>query len=1206
MQTTPSGTLRSPSTGAPQLRSRLRIAWSCLSSALLLATLAGLLLPAAHAQFGASLSGTVLDPSGLVIKGATVKLTNNATQVTATVTTNDTGFYSFSELPPGDYSLVVTASNFKTNNVTEVELAAETPRSLNVNMVTGGAVESVTVNAELTPALQASDASIGTTIDSNEIERLPMVGGDPYELLRTAPGMTGDGARQGNGNAVFLPNGAGPGGSNSGIFQTENQVQIVADGQRQADNNFMVDGVSVNSLTHGGSAVVTPNEEAVGQITVVSTSYDASDGRNSGAQIKVVTKSGTDAMHGGGYFLYDEPGLNAFNKFGGPAPGSLRIRDQNAQRTWAASLGGPVLKDKLFYFLSYSGYSLHSSAINNQWVETPQFRSTLAADRPGGLSAAILNLPTEAPRVVKVLGSDCSPYSNNQGAFPPYLGQTQTATSGPYCQVESGGLDIGSPTAGGASQLGVYPRLSFLSNPLSNVVTGGGLDGIPDIEFAAIQFPSHTHANQFNARGDWHATANDMVAGSVYFTKLDSYGPSGTTGARPNDDVPFKPLNSAATAIYIHTFSPTWLNELRANGTRFAENGINDAGGVVNFGIPYINVQTLPVSNDPQYGVNWNSTTPAVFAENTYEIRDMVTHTWGAHTLRAGVEVRLEQDNDNLSGEARPQYSMQGPWSMVNDAPIYEAITANPINGGLAQSQRYFRDKDIALYVQHDWQVRPNLTVNTGLRWEDFTPLHNKNFMINYPVLGPTGSELSGMKLVPHNNLWNNTYSNFSPKFGLAWVPAEMKQKLVVRGGFAMAFNHLDIALFNNALEDGPNIANYGLCCGTNAADFGTPFVNGSIKYEKGTSNSPYSYPANPALATGVNANGFPNPYGGGTPSVEVYGALASTRPPEVYLFSLEAEYQLPWNFMGTLGYAGSVGHHFARLVNQNFLYNNANSPVYAAYFAQTDSNLSYNALNTQLMRHLRNGVTMSMVYTYSKDLDQVSNGDLADSNANQTNPANNSTEWGPADYDARHRITATGMWDVPKVHLSNAIASSLVNGWQLNGTYTWHTGFPYTPVTYNLTTSAFVLGSGVVGPTRPLQYYGGVVNGCSDSLFTNGSDFPNRGTGGTAGGTNYFNTTPPVNSHAYIPGIGRNSFRGPCYQDADISAAKEFAYDFGEHHTLLRFQANMYNAFNILQLQPLSNGNANPGANVNNQYFGYAQGADSGRFIELIARFEF
>ncbi len=1192
MKISTSGVLRLVSKDAPFLHLRFRVGRSGLRTSLLLSILASFLLPAARAQFGSSLSGTVLDPTGAAIPGADVILTNNATQVAQTVTTNATGFYSFTELPGGDYSLVVTAAGFKKNNLTSVALAAETPRSVNVTMQTGEAVQTVTVSADQTPALQTADASIGTTISSEEVERLPMNGGDPYELLRTAPGITGDGARAGNGNAVFLPNAAGPGGSDSGIFQTENQVQVVADGQRQADNNFMIDGVSVNSLSHGGSAVVTPNEEAVGEMTVISTSYDASDGRNSGAQIKVDTKSGTKDMHGGAFFLYDQPGLNAFNKYAGPAAG-LTQKVENAQRIWAGSLGGPIVKEKVFYFLSYSGYSVHNSPTANQWVETPQFRTSVAAARPGGISGAILSLPTMAPRVAAVLPSNCSYYANNQGQYPG-----QTASGGPFCNPVGTGLDIGSPTAGGASQLGQYPLL--------NDYTGGGLDGIPDIEYAAVQLPSQSRGNQFNARGDWHATSRDLVAGIVYISKLDSFGPSSTNGARPADDVPFKPLNSAGTAIYIHTFAPAWLNELRANGTRFSDNGITDAGSAVDYGLPYINVQSLPVSNDPQYGVNQSSTTPAVFAENTYEIRDMLTHTWGAHTFKEGAEIRWEQDNDNLSGDARPVYAMQGLWAMANDTPIYEAITANPNNGGLALSQRYFRDQDTALYVQHDWQLNPNLTLNMGLRWEYYSPLHNKNFQINYPVPGPAGSELSGMKLVPHNNLWNAVHSNFAPKAGFAWVPPGAKQKLVVRGGVAFAYNHLDIALFNPALEDGPNIANYGLCCGTNSSDFGSPFAAGSIKYVVGTSKSPYSFPSNPALATGTNANGFPNPYGGGTPSVEVYGALPTTRPPMAYLYSLETEYQFPWNFIGTFGYAGSEGHHFARLVNQDFLYNTANSPVYAAYFAQTDSNQNYNAMNAQLRHTMRHGVSMSVVYTYSKSLDEVSNGDSADSNANQTDPANNSTEWGPSDYDARHRITVTGLWDVPKVHMSNAVANTLVNGWQVNGIYSWHNGFPYTPVTYNLTTSAYVLGSGVVSPTRPLAYSGGVANGCSDGLFTTGSDFPNRGSGGTAGGANYFNTTPPSNSHNYVPGIGRNSFRGPCYQDADFSMAKEFAYDFGDHHTFLRVQANMYNAFNILQLEPITNGNANPGANINAQYFGYAQGADAGRVIELQARFQF
>ena len=1064
------------------LRRRLTIAGPGLRAVLLLAMLAVLALPAAHAQFGSKLSGTVLDPTGAAIPGATVTLTNPATQVAQTVSTNGTGFYNFSELPPGNYSLSVTAAGFKTNDMTDVALAAETPRILNVNLETGSAVESVTVNAERTPTMQTADASIGTTITSDEVERLPINGGDPYELLRTAPGITGDGARQGNGNAVFLPNGAGPGGSNSGIFQTENQVQIVADGQRQSDNNFMIDGVSVNSLTHGGSAVVTPNEEAVGAMTVISTSYDASDGRNSGAQVKVVTKSGTNQLHGGAFFLYDEPDLNAYNKYGAPPFSSTPTqRVQNAQRTWAGSLGGPILKNKLFYFLSYSGFSVHNAPYSDEWVETPEFRSLIATDRPGGVSAAILNMAGMAPRVASVLTADCSAYANNPGTYPGQL-----STGGPYCNPVGDGIDIGSPTAGGASQLGQYPLLADY--------TGGGLDNVPDLEYAFIRQPSQSRGNQFNGRIDWHATQKDLVAGSVYFTKLDSDGPSATNGARPGDDIPFKPLNSAATLIYIHTFSPTWINELRANGTRFAENGIKDAGSTVDWGIPYINVQSLPGGINPQYGVSWSSTAPAVFAENTYEVRDMVTHTWGSHTLKAGVEVRWEQDNDNLAGDARPTYAMQGFWPMANDAPIYEAIDTNPNTGGAPLSQRYFRDQDYALFVQHDWQIAPNLTVNTGLRWEDFTPLHNKGFEINYPELGPAGSELSGMKLVLHNDLWNNVKSNFGPKIGFAWTPSRTEQKLVVRGGFAIAYNHLDNALFNNALEDGPNIANFGLCCGTNAADFGTPFAHGSIQYDMGTSNSPSSYPLNPALATGVNASGFPNPYGGGTQQVEVYGALPNTRSPMVYLYSLETQYQLPCDFTATLGYSGSTGHHFARLVNQNFLYDTTNSPVYAAYFAQTDSNMNYNALNAQLRHTMRHGIAMSVVYTYSKSLDQVSNGDLADSNANQTNPANNATEWGPSDYDARHRITATALWNLPKVHVKSAVADTLINGWQINGIYTWHTGFPYTPVTYNLSTSAYVLGSGVVSPTRPLAYYGGAVTGCSNSLFTNGSDFPNRG----------------------------------------------------------------------------------------------------------------
>ncbi len=224
---------------------------------------------------------------------------------------------------------------------------------------------------------------------------------------------------------------------------------------------------------------------------------------------------------------------------------------------------------------------------------------------------------------------------------------------------------------------------------------------------------------------DYQLTAKDLLAGSVYFTKLDNLGTSGAAGSRPQSDVPFKPLNSAGTIIYIHTFSPSWINEARANVTRFADNELNDGGNTVNYGIPYVNVQDYP-GGCCQFGVTQSTTTPAAFAENTYEARDTVTHTFGAHTLRIGYEVRWEQDNDNLFGAERPVYAFDGLWAFANDASVYESVTVNPNTGAPANEARYFRDQDYAAFVQHDWKVTPNFTFNAGLRWEEFTPPDNK------------------------------------------------------------------------------------------------------------------------------------------------------------------------------------------------------------------------------------------------------------------------------------------------------------------------------------------------------------------------------------------------------------------------------------------------------------------------------------------------
>ncbi len=366
-----------------------------------------LFAPITWAQFNAQLSGTVTDTSGAVIGGATVTLTNAGTQVTRTATTSGAGFYSFNELPPGTFTITVSATTFKSTTLSDITLASENPRTVDVKLEVGAAAQTVTVNGNEVPALDTSNANISGTLDSEQLQRIPAYGRDPYELLRLTPGITGDDSRAGNGGAVFMPNNAGPGQSNSGIFQTENQIQISADGQRVGDNNYLLDGVSVNSLTHAGAAVVTPNIEAVRQITIITSAYSAEYGRNTGAQILSTTKSGTNHFHGTGSFTYDEPGLNAFNRYGGPADQPV-VKVENKERDWAGGLGGPIWKDKLFFFVSFEGNKTNNPGYETQFIDTDQYRALLQAALPGGISAATVASPLEVPRINKVLPADCT------------------------------------------------------------------------------------------------------------------------------------------------------------------------------------------------------------------------------------------------------------------------------------------------------------------------------------------------------------------------------------------------------------------------------------------------------------------------------------------------------------------------------------------------------------------------------------------------------------------------------------------------------------------------------------------------------------------------------------------------------------------------------------------------------------------------------
>ncbi len=333
-----------------------------------LAFLVAMITSVANAQFKASIQGTLTDSTGAVISGAKVTLTNKETGRKSEATASGDGFYRFSALAPGAYKMTVEREGFKKKELENITINAEDVTGVDVVMETGVVTDTVTISGESAQALEKENANISGAISNLEVRQLPQVGRDPYELLRLSPGVFGDGARAGNGNAVNLPNTTGPGGSNNSIFQTENQVQISANGQRLSSNNFQIDGVSVNSFNWGGAALVTPNQESVKEIRVVANSYSAEDGRNSGAQIQVVSQNGTNNLHGSSFIKYNSPKLNAFNKYGGPN-NAARIRVNDYLRQFGGSLGGPLPlprfgeggqatfagKDKSFFFFSYEG-----------------------------------------------------------------------------------------------------------------------------------------------------------------------------------------------------------------------------------------------------------------------------------------------------------------------------------------------------------------------------------------------------------------------------------------------------------------------------------------------------------------------------------------------------------------------------------------------------------------------------------------------------------------------------------------------------------------------------------------------------------------------------------------------------------------------------------------------------------------------------------
>jgi hypothetical protein len=1137
-----------------------------------------------RAQYQASVQGTVLDAKGAAVGGATLTLLNQDTKVSHTTTTSNEGFYHFSEVAPGNYTVTVEQAGFEKKVVTDVAVAADIARGLDVTLTIGQVSQTVNVNASTTPDLQTEESNIEGTLTTQEVQRLPSFGRDPYELLRFSPGVLGDDARSGIGLSVGFPNGpgansgtGGPGGSNTAIYQTENQQSISANGQRITSNDYTVDGVSVDSLQWGGAAVVTPSIESIDQISVLANDYDVSDGRDSGAHVKVTTKSGTDVIHGSTFFQYQTPGLNAYNKYNGfnfgPNTFDPTVRDDNNYRQFGANFGGPILKDKLFFFFNYEGLRDSDTLFQNQWVDTPQFRQLLAGYSPSTPVSATLSDPGIAPRIKEVLPSTCT-------AFPV------------PCQVVSGGVNVGSPT-------GTYG--TYLPN--SEVASGGGLTSVPEFEYAEIYLPSTTQGNQYNARVDYDM-GRSVFSVNTFFTQYDSTAADASAQGRPMADYNSKRFTPSGFLAWIFNISPTMVNEARFNFTRWAFNDIA-ANPQIDWAIPRTEIQNaLPGGQRIVYGAAQGDNSPGIYAENTFAFRDMLSKTHNRHVFRFGFEFNRLENNDDLLGSARPDLVFQQPWNFAVGTAIYEAINVNPATGGAPSLARAYRTSDYGVFAADDWKFRSNLTFNIGVRWEYYAPPTDAdNHLANIvPGSDPVTGLLDAVATNP-SQMYKPDHHNFAPRLGLAWSPELMHGKGVVRGGFGMAFDRFDNVSFDNTRDNPPFVANYGLCCGGPGTP--TPPVDAQILYELGTNpKSPLSFAANPNLATGINpTNNLPIILPGqGAPNV--YANSQTFNNPYIYLYSLDLQYSLPENWVATIGYQGSSSHGLLRIRNLQYFYGMPNPLIGAVFEYTPDTNANFNALNAEIKRNFRGGLLVDVLYTYSKSIDDVS-AEGPGFGTNQTYPTDDATERGPSDYDTPHNLRVFSLWDLPILRNRHDTVGNILGGWEINGDFQFHSGFPWTPVASN--NCNLVLGSATICPIRPIGILAAAGNNADTSAFLPpvNSNFVN-------GGPAYFNVTS-----SGFPGIGRNTERGPRFSQFDFSFVKNFGLPkmkFIGENSKIQLRMNVYNAFNKLNLAPFTFDSTsavvsyynNGTVPVANPQFGTASTGLAGRTVELEGRFVF
>ena len=1173
-----------------------------------LAVLGCLMSSSAYAQYRTSIQGSVTDPDGSVVPGAKLTLIDKATNATQVRTSGDDGVYNFNALPADNFKLTVEKPGFQTKVLDNLQLIPEQPNSVTVKLALGAIDQTVTVDASSEPALDTATSNIGTTITNNDIQHMPSSNRDVFTLTQLAPGTVSDGSQGAGGGVYTAPGNQGPGGSgNGGNTPTENGPQSNANGGQYETNGITIDGISTVSAVWGGTTIITPDQDAISNVRVVTNDYDAENGRFSGSLTQVTSKSGTNHFHGSAFIDIHRPGLNAYSHSLTTASGLYKgQRDNSRYNQYGGSIGGPIWKDRVFFFFDYETSPLKSLTTGTAFYETSAIDALKAGAGVGPIASTYLSFPGSPVLATGILPTTCASIGYNL---------TGGADDTTRCRTVSGGLDIGSPLIKQA--VGTQDPTATTNNNFVGI--GNGFDGVADIAEYATSSPYSSYFHQYNGRLDADVTKADHLSFAIFWT------PQGNTqynGGRGYDIFHHDQINDAFTVIYNHTFSPTLLNEVRANaaGWRWNEIASNPQSPV---GLPHDNILQIGNVTIGQFGPNLGSD----LNQWTYGYKDVATKVLGQQTIKFGGEYTNLHYLNNPTYNDAPTYSFYNLWTFLNDAPSQESGTFQSTTGLPGVARQDDRENLFGVFFQDDWKVKPNLTINVGLRYSYFGSLYTKQNNVGVASFGAGSAQFTGLNVKQGGSVWTPQKGNFGPQFGFNWSPTYFHNKFVVRGGYGLSYNQEEIAISANGGGNPPSnsFSSFSFSSPQNPGATG-PFIS------YGISSSPtnlYGYAPNPHSISGFNAAGLPT---SGGDFITVYPSHLPTQ--YAHHYSIDTQTDLGRNIVLSLGYQGSSSQHL-------IIQANANAYALAQGFALNPlvTNVDYygnsgasnnNAFLASVKHPFSHHFSAEGQFMWAKAMDNGS-GPYEEPNYS---PSGLYYAYGRSDFNVDKSFKAFGTWQPVIFKGEHGWLEKIAGGWSLSGIFNIHTGFPWT-ATYNTAQSLYCQTCGYSGlQPSPL---GGAGRSTSNSAFESGSNYVgltstvtqptatvNGSTGTPVAYANKYFSVPNYqtaitwsNPNGNVlstnvalpprPGMQRNSLNGANYKNFDASASK----DFGLPHIRgigneAKFEvgATALNIFNITNLntQNLINDITNPNfgtinSSASNSVLGGRQVTFHGRF---------